>query len=124
MTKADGGGMQEVPFQRFLFDTVNPQLGWRAVERIAHHGVANRRKVYTNLMSAPGARMNVEQREMLEAPPHLIMRLCFAGANPSRPHSNAPARIAAHGLADFALISYHTPVNKRQVGLVNLAALE
>src|SRR5207245_533027 len=98
MTKLERTRMQEIPSQRNRA-LRSLHLGWRAVHRIAHHGMSQSREVHPNLVRPPSINPDFEESELPEcrvnAPLHPVMRDRLASTGASRGHAHPPHAVAA-----------------------------
>src|SRR5258708_25212716 len=129
------GSMQKVPLQRCWLrrcTSVTGNFPGRAVKRVTHHGMAQRRKMHADLVRPAGLNLDLQQRELAVAAFNAFDYLPVRNRVPSWLASNAAARgharathqVAANGSAHGALRLLHPAMDQRQIGLLYFTAGE
>src|ERR1039457_2646926 len=113
--EANPVGVEKIPAQRR-----RPlDAGRRAVERIAGDGVADAGEVYADLVRAPGADANFQERKPCESPQDAVLGPCGAPFGQPGGHAGPVDGIAGDGPLDATAFQEHPAMDQRQVDLLH-----
>ena len=124
MRKSDARRVQEVALEKRQVARARAQAARRAVERVAHDGMPDGRKVRADLVRAPGVQHGLDQRAAIQARDHAPVGPRVAALGCARGHARAAARIARNGQRDGAGIARHLSVHQRQINFPDVARAE
>ena len=124
---AGGGGLKAQPVRvqqkaRELGQSYDPSR--RPIQTIADDGMMQARKMYADLMRAPGADADGEQTELSEFFEHAKFSNC--GASDAQPggHAGTALRVSRDGVGDAARCLLHASVNQGEVVFLNNSSLK
>src|SRR5580658_10471605 len=128
--------MQEIAFQlqrgghagRSPLVRLRTQFTGRAVERVAHHGMAERRDMNANLVGAPGFDLHFEKSELAIGRVNLllyqVMRNCITAAESASRHARPFLRMAADRALYHSAPMLWPTVHEGNIGLMHGALAE
>ena len=93
-----------------------------AVKRIAHDGMANARKVDTDLVRSAGANADFQVSELFEALEHAVLRPGGAALIEARRHADAADGVAGDGSLNASGLLLDVSVDQSQIDLFDLPA--
>jgi len=100
-------GVEEIPSQRGQRDFSHLPARSRAVERVTHDRMMQRRKVHANLVCAPGVKLNFDQCCRVDSSQQTPVCARFAGIGEhgaaTRSHTRAALGVSSDGELDAAL---------------------
>ncbi len=117
MRETQASSMQEDSSQRLQKAPSGADLRRSTIESIADEGMPGGRKVGSNLVGAPGARLGFDQRKVSHAQQRPPIRPRSAAGREARGHARAAPGVARNGTFDLSRIPSQAAVNQGNVRL-------
>src|SRR5215472_7093646 len=116
--------MKKIPLERRQNLRTRFYLSRRSVERIANHGMSNRRKMNTNLMRAPCMQIRFYEAISIQPQKHPPICARLAALAPARSHTSSTMQVSRHGKLDTPGIFLQTAVHQRHILLLHSSTAE